>query len=65
MEGCKRKAGVEGEIMVAEIISSASKLAGGSDPVIEKLKDTMDLLETRVQELEKHIEAAEILIVHT
>ncbi len=41
-----------------EAILTANEPTGRPDLVIEKLKDMMGLLETRMQELEKCIEAA-------
>jgi hypothetical protein len=59
-KAAERRAGAEGESMVAEVITDASRPTVKPDPIIEKLKDVMGLLETRLQELKKHIEAAVI-----
>jgi hypothetical protein len=50
--------------MTAEVIPDAHKPAGKLDPVIEKLTEVLGLLESRTEELEKHVEAGGILIDH-
>ncbi len=46
-----KRAREEGENMTAEVIPDAHKPAGKLDPVIEKLKDIMGLLELRLRNL--------------